>query len=223
MLRDDAYGIVRDSEKPWLRDAMHACYVGCCPVIGFLSDCQCFGMSSDAKGHPLLDWQEVLSFELHCPTTLAQIILPFSDQCPTISPQILCCCMTLPSVSGFPMKLAQMRDHQIYRASRQMLTLNLSTQQQSRRLGRFVFLLLIMAIILFRYFHERRRSRIDNPFCTHVVLLICFGGGLLQYCVSGRRILIAFSLRVLGPLETTARSKLLLLISIHCLRPKNIT
>ena len=52
-----------------------------------------------------------------------------------ISPQLQCCCVTLPSVCvACPRKWLQMCDQQIYRACHLMLTLNLSNLQQHRRL-----------------------------------------------------------------------------------------
>ena len=71
-----------------------------------------FGISIGAQGHPLLDWQEVLTRQSQYPTTLTQVILPFSSQCPMISPRLLCSCATLPSVSCMPMKLVSKYDHQ---------------------------------------------------------------------------------------------------------------
>ena len=63
-----------------------------------------------------------------------QITLPFSDHCPMIPPQLLYCCVTLPSVSRMPMQLVLMNDHQICRARDLMLPLNLSNIWQNRRL-----------------------------------------------------------------------------------------
>ena len=46
---------------------------------------------------------------------LGKAILPFSSHCPMVSPQILCCCVTLWTVSCMPMKVSLKRNNQIYK------------------------------------------------------------------------------------------------------------
>ena len=71
-----------------------------------------FWISIGAKGRSLLDWQEVLTRQSLYTTTLTRAILPTSNHCPEISPQLLCCSATRPSVSCMPMKVAQTCEHQ---------------------------------------------------------------------------------------------------------------
>ena len=67
------------------------------------------------------------------PKTFLPMTLPFSDQCPMISPQLLCC-VTVPSASCMPMKLVHVSNLQKHRAFHQMLTLT-PVFQQNLRLG----------------------------------------------------------------------------------------
>ena len=73
-------------------------------INGFLCGLGGLGFELTPKGQPLLCWQEVLTSQSQYPTLSTQVILPFSHQCPMISPQLLCCCATLPSCSWKPMK-----------------------------------------------------------------------------------------------------------------------
>ena len=82
----------------------------------------------------MLHWQEMLTHQSQYPTTQTRELLPFSNPCPMISPQLLCCCATLLSVSWMPMKAVQTNEHQMYRAYHLMFTLDLSSLQQHRRL-----------------------------------------------------------------------------------------
>ena len=83
----------------------------------------------------MLHWQEMLTHQSQYPTTQTRELLPFSNPCPMISPQLLCCCATLLSVSWMHMKVVQKNEHQMYRAYHLMFTLDLSSLQQLRRLG----------------------------------------------------------------------------------------
>ena len=53
-------------------------------ISGFLCRLGRFGISSGAKGYPLLYWQEVPTRQSQYPT-LKQVMLPSSNQCPMIS------------------------------------------------------------------------------------------------------------------------------------------
>ena len=83
--------------------------------------------------HTVLDKHDALTRQPQYPTTLTQEILPFSNKCPMMSPQPLCCCVTLPYVSCMPMTLVNKCDHPKTKHSH-MLALNLSNIQQNRRL-----------------------------------------------------------------------------------------
>ena len=66
-----------------------------------------------------------------------------------ISPQLQCCCSTLPSVSCMPMKYAQMCDHQIHKECHPTPTLNLSTLEQTRSSVRHILIRNIQIAFLF--------------------------------------------------------------------------
>ena len=112
---------------------------------------QCFGR----KVSPLLDWQEVLARQTQYPTTSTKAILPFSDQCSRMSPQLLCCA-TLPSVSCMPMKLTHVCDYQKNRASDLIFT------QQSRRRGLFRLSSFVVGSHVISVFHEKSSLSVNN-------------------------------------------------------------
>ena len=88
-----------------------------------------FLVRTDAKDLSLLDEQWVLTRQSQYRTSLTQTIFPFSNQCPTISPQLSVLLYDTAAT------LVHMYDHHIYRALYLMLTLNLSIHWQHRRLG----------------------------------------------------------------------------------------
>ena len=145
----------------------------------------------------MLDW----------PTTLTQVILPFQGQCPTISPQLLCCCVTLPPISCMPMKLVHMFDHQMCGAFHLMLTLD--PQNLSKVLKKTKF--------AFPGFCLRHDRTVENPKCIEDHKLISIGlsfvarsvpfcGGSNQCILSIRRLENRFARGIDMIVQTECRS-----------------